>query len=87
MAFSHFNQRDEVARKLIRALRPGGVFLLMDFTGKKASMRWRDRIARRIYQWMFKFDYWDVTEEFPKAAEEAHFPCLGGQISIFFFRA
>ncbi len=88
LVFSHLERQDEVVQKLLLSLRPNGLFFLMFFT-EKAVMSWVDRLAGRFYQSIFQCKpvAKKIVEKFPPAEIAEHFPCLGGQISIFVFRA
>ncbi|MDP2741631.1 MAG: class I SAM-dependent methyltransferase [bacterium] len=88
LVFCHLERQDEVVQKLLRVLRPNGLFLLMFFTEKVATS-WVDRLAGRFYQSIFQCKPVprEIVAKFPVAGIKKHFPCLGGQISIFVFRA
>lgn len=88
LVFSHLERQDEVVQKLLGALRPNGLFFLMFFTEKVATS-WVDRLAGHFYRAIFQCEPVpkEIVAKFPAVEIEEHFSCLGGQISIFVFRA
>lgn len=87
LVFSHLSKQDEVVKKLLSALKPGKVLLLLFFAAK-ASPNLLDRLALYIDRSIFKFNHVsaDVIERFPSFEQERHFSCLGGQMSIYAFK-
>lgn len=90
LVFSHLENQEKIVEKLLSALNPNGVLLLMFFSDASAKPKSSisslfHKVYRIIGEPIFKLHYVpsDTLAKFPKAKFEKHVPCWGGTMSTY----